>query len=263
MSLPSLAHWEITRDSLHQASQVLKFARLATLKPLPHYLHHSLQVVPEGLSTGLLPFGGELVLDCLHNAVTYRQPEREAIRVSLAGRSLATLSKAVADVLAKAGHPLELAQTELTSDRPLMIDPATAEDYAHALYSVFTATARFRARLLGSMSPIVVWPHHFDLSFLWFATDKASEQAPHMNFGFAPFSEGLPRPYLYVYAWPIPAGLMEVKLPARAHRHTSGWKGVLVHYDDLVNEGEPETVIEEILDDLYRSIAPLLSVAGS
>ena len=42
-----------------------------------------------------------------------------------------------------------------------------------------------RARLNGPMTPIVVWPEHFDLSFLWFASAQATDRFPHMNFGCA------------------------------------------------------------------------------
>src|SRR5919109_78870 len=73
---------------------------------------------------------------------------------------------------------------ELTNDAPLLIDAHASADYAQALDRVFTATARFRARLTGLQTPIVVWPEHFDLSFLWFATERATDEFPHMNFGF-------------------------------------------------------------------------------
>ena len=41
----------------------------------------------------------------------------------------------------------------------------------------------------GPQTPIVVWPEHFDLSTLWFPTNDRSDEAPVMNFGFAPFDE--------------------------------------------------------------------------
>jgi hypothetical protein len=50
------------------------------------------------------------------------------------------------------------------------------------VYRVFTAAARFRARLEGSQTPIVVWPEHFDLSTLWFPTNDRSDEAPLMDF---------------------------------------------------------------------------------
>lgn len=259
MLLPELNFWEDTRDSLHRASIVLREIRLQTVQPLPHHLHHSLQVVPEGLSTGLLPFGGEFVLDFIDSHLTYRESGSPTIDISLLGHSQTTLSEAVSALLAHLGHNITLPAEKLTNTETFVISPSLAEDYADALYSIFTATARFRARLNGVMSPIVVWPHHFDLSFLWFATNEASEQAPHLNFGFAPFSEGLPRPYFYAYAWPIPPGLLDIQLPSLAHWHTEGWTGVMIPYDSLHGMTGTSQIIEGFQTQIFQSIAPLLA----
>ena len=102
---------------------------------------------------------------------------------------------------------------------------------------------------------MVVWPGHFDLSFLWFATDNATEKGPHLNFGFAPFSDGLPRPYLYSYAWPLPAGFSASSLPPMAYWHTIGWTGVVVPYDELVKVADPEAVIEETFTEIYKTLS--------
>jgi hypothetical protein len=257
MRLPALAHWETTRDGLHQASQVLKQVRLLVADPLPHSLHYSLQVVPQGISTGVLPSGGELALDFQRSAVSYRR-DGSAAEIPLAGHSLASLAPAVSEMLRQAGIELSLPYEKLNEAALFQIDPALAADYAHVLYSVFTATARFRARLLGSLSPIVIWPHHFDLSFLWFATQEASEQAPHMNFGFAPFSPGLERPYLYAYAWPIPSGLLDLKLPAPGYWHTTGWTGVVIPYDEIAKSSDPEGIIEDLQYTIFKKVSPLL-----
>jgi hypothetical protein len=259
MLLPELTFWEDTRNSLHRASQVLKQIKAQTLEPLPHHLHVSLSIVPEGLSTGVLPFGGEFVLDFVGSRLLYRQAGKPTLEVFLNGHNQVTLIAAANKILTDAGQAITLSTEKLTDTEAFIISPSLAEDYAGVLYGIFTATARFRARLNGPMSPIVVWPHHFDLSFLWFATDEASENAPHLNFGFAPFSEGLPRPYLYVYAWPIPPGLLDVKLPELAQWHTSGWTGVVVPYDNLVGRTGIEELIEGLQHDIFKAIAPLLA----
>ena len=105
----------------------------------------------------------------------------------------------------------------LTGDAPLAVDAPTSAAYGEALYRVFTAVARFRARLAGPQTPIVVWPEHFDLSTLWFPTGDRSDSAPQMNFGFAPFDSSYPRPYLYAYAYPMPEGFEQlIDKPAMA-----------------------------------------------
>ena len=139
-----------------------------------------------------------------------------------------------------------------------MVDPQVSGQYMDALYRIFTAVARFRARLTGPMTPIVVWPEHFDLSFLWFATDKATDEFPHMNFGFAPFDAETERPYLYAYAYPMPDAFERLPLPARARWHTSGWRGALVPYDALTAVEHPEAEIEAIGAAIYGVLSPTL-----
>jgi hypothetical protein len=147
---------------------------------------------------------------------------------------------------------------ELTSDAPLDVDTTVSADYSHALYQVFTATARFRARLAGPQTPIVVWPEHFDLSTLWFPTNDRSDEAKVMNFGFAPFDGATERPYLYAYAYPMPVGFETLPLPAPASWHTVGWKGLFVAYDDLARADDPEALIESLFERVYELLAPTL-----
>ncbi|NJP07758.1 MAG: hypothetical protein HC837_20140 [Chloroflexaceae bacterium] len=173
-------------------------------------------------------------------------------------------------MLAERGHTLEVAKNEsgheaaLNNTTPLVVNPQQAADYAQALYRIFTATARFRARLFAPMTPIVVWPEHFDLSFLVFASEHASEDQPHMNFGFAPYSDGIARPYLYAYAWPLPdSGYSRTNMPALVHLDTPGFGGPLVWYDDFATMDDPEAVVEQVFLRIYHELWPLLQAANT
>jgi len=259
MPLPDLFNWQPTRDSLHRASQVISAVRAEVTPPLPNAMRLSLNVIPEGLSTGPLAFGGDLALDFTDLSIAYRQPGEASARLSLKGHSQWSLVGAVMNLLAEEGHDLNLNRDTLADQSPLHFDAHAAEEYADALYSIFTAAARFRARLFGPQSPVVVWPHGFDLSFLWFAGAGSNEhQDKHMNFGFSPGSPGFERPYLYCYASPSPAALADVPLPVLAHVNTHPWTGIVVHYDDLVGTNDSESVIEELYSEIYRAVSPLL-----
>src|ERR671936_784107 len=93
--LAPLSQWEATAHSLHKVAQIPGAIRLLVLDPVPNYLEMSLAIRPEGLSTGPLPFGGEVLLDFEQCAVLYKPPTREAIAVSLVGQSQASLLDAV------------------------------------------------------------------------------------------------------------------------------------------------------------------------
>jgi hypothetical protein len=257
--LPALLDWDKTRTSLHRASQVVSAVRASVTPPLPNALRLSLYPDRGGLSTGTLPFGGDLLLDLNSLAVVYRQPGEPDAHVSLNGHSQWTLAGAVVGMLYDEGHDVNIDRNQLADQNPFEINPQTSADYGLALDTVFTAAARFRARLFGPQSPVVVWPHGFDLSFLWFADGSADEHHdPHMNFGFSPASAGFERPYLYVYASPSPAELADVPLPPLAHLNTEGWTGVVVYYDNLLGESDPAAAIEKLYDEIYQAISPLV-----
>jgi hypothetical protein len=106
------------------------------------------------------------------------------------------------------------------------------------------------------MTPIVVWPEHFDLSFLWFAGQQADDRHPHMNFGFAPFSDDLDRPYLYAYAYPMPERFEQLPLPEGATWHTEGWQGMVYPYDTLAASTDPDGQVEAIFAQIDATLAP-------
>lgn len=287
MSLPSLTNWEATAQSLHKAAQMLGVIRMVRLPHVPNYLEMALKVKPEGVSTDVLPGGSEVTLDFQQARFVVRHGSMAPATVPLAGHSQVSLLKALlkelqkgelADLLkdasedglldkflaaaAAAGHDLSSPHNEITGTASLNVDASIGRDYSEALYRIFTGVARFRARLNGSMTPAVIWPGHFDLSFLWFATAHTEENAPHMNFGFAPYGGGIETPYLYVYAYPMPANSDNANklpaLPAPAYWHLEGWKGVVVRYPEIAKAADPEGYIEGLCEGIYRALRPLL-----
>ncbi len=258
MTLPPLANWTNTRDGLHRAAQVVGAVRAAVAEPEPNWVHLGLVPVSHGLTTGALPSVGELVLDFTALAILYHPPQKEPARFELAEHNQPSLADAVERGLAAAGHSVKLNREKLTSDAVIKIDPQQAADYAHVLYRLFETFKRFRASLPGVKTPAIVWPHGFDLSFLWFTTEQASEDAPHMAFGFSPGSGDPDRPYIYTYVYPVPDELTDHRLPPFTRWHTQGWTGTVTAYDDLAGRKSPETAVEETLRTLYDTLAPTL-----
>lgn len=291
MHLPTLnaPAWDMTIAALHRAAMLFGPVHNALRTPQKNYLHLPLQIQPWGLSSGALPKGGEISLHFEKAALHYRRPNGEIVAFSLQQHTQADLFKGLleamkadelaefyrdvqdSDVIAAMMTKLHADPTrveflkleEVTHTDSLSIDSALAADYAAALYTVFTGVARFRARLNGHMTPIVVWAEHFDLSTLWFLDGAMDDQKAHMNFGFAPFSNGLPRPYLYTYAYPYPAEMEVPALPQPARWHTSGWTGVVVDYDDLVTAEDPAAQVEALCLGIFAALRPLLGHPAS
>lgn len=254
MQLPPLSNWDSTRDSLHRAAQVIGVVKKALVPHQANALHLSLFVTPEGLTTERLEKGGRLALNFVRRAVEYHPAQGEKASIPLAGNNAATLASALVEYTAHERGSVDTLPLPPDATTPFSADPTVAADYARALYSVYTALARFRARLLGTMTPMVVWPHGFDLSFLWFRGNDLDEHSqPHLNFGFSPGSAGFPRPYLYVYAWPSPDDLTSRSRPSLARWFSGSWKGVVVDYDNLTDD-DPEAQIEALAQEIYHTL---------
>jgi hypothetical protein len=283
MALPSLENWTETSFGLHRGALLLGALQRLTQPPQPAYLELGLQVVPNGLAAGQLPAGGRVALDFNAGSLVYSPTSGAEVSFPLNNSSQAQVFTGLFGVLSQnelsgllpegedlaqrvsAGiaargdrYPAPRAET-LWNQTRIKLDAQAARSYLQVLQLVFTAVARFRARLLGLQTPLVVWPEHFDLSTLWFQGTAIDESQAHLNFGFAPFSEGLPDPYLYAYAYPYPQHYDPPSLPPGARWHTHGWTGVVLPYDAIAAQPNPAAFVEDACQAIYRGLLPLLA----
>lgn len=283
MTLPRLENWNETSFGLHRGALLLGALQRLTQPIQPAYLELGLQVVPNGLAAGQLPAGGRVALDINAGSLVYSPTSGAEVSFPLNNSSQAQVFAGLFGVLSQnelsgllpegedltqrvsAGiaargdrYPAPRPETLWDGTR-IKLDAQTARSYLQVLHLVFTAVARFRARLRGLQTPLVVWPEHFDLSTLWFQGTAIDESQAHLNFGFAPFSEGLPNPYLYAYAYPYPQHYDPPPLPPGARWHTHGWTGVVLPYDALAAQHDPAAFIEDACQSIYRGLLALLA----
>ena len=259
MALPDLTQdWTSTRKALHQAAQILGAVRAAVAPPQINYLHLGLKVLPGRLSTGQLPALGEWHLNLRTQTLHWYPLKQEPVALPVRGHSQRALTDTVLKVLARAGHTINLDRSRLGGETPLEPNPTTAAAYGDALTAIFEVFERLRGALPGAKTPLLVWPHGFDLSFLWFPRRIESEEQPHMSFGFSPASEGLERPYFYAYAHPIPPDLTALPLPEPARWHTSGWTGIMLPYDEVAPREDAEAVVAAALRNVFEQVSPQL-----
>jgi Family of unknown function (DUF5996) len=283
MTLPRLDHWTETSFGLHRGVLLLGALQRLTQPPQPAYLELGLQVVANGLAAGRLPAGGRVVLDFNAGSLVYSPASGAEVSFPLNGSSQAqifaglfgvlsqgelsallpdgaSLAERLSAGIASRGERYRPPRPEtLWDETTIKLDARSARTYLEALQLVFTAIARFRARLAGMQTPLVVWPEHFDLSTLWFRGAAIDEGQPHLNFGFAPFSDGLPDPYLYAYAYPYPQRYDPPPLPAAARWHTQGWTGVVLPYGAIADQSDPAAFVEEACQAIYSGLLALLA----
>ena len=160
---------------------------------------------------------------------------------------MAAFYRQTMDALTELGIAASVDAEQFSDDATLTYDP----DQARRLWQVFSLVnltlARFKGSLREETGPIVLWPHNFDLAFLWFSGRKVAGQDPadpehadeQMNFGFEPGDAGIPEPYFYVTAYPKPDGFAGSPLPAGATWQTEGWTGAVLRYAELLKQDDP------------------------
>lgn len=287
MSYPELNDWKATSWALHQAAMLLGPIHNTLLMKRRNYLHLPLFVESTGLVSQTLPKGGRIRINFKDAAVFYVRGSGEVVRFDLSDHTQSSLFQALLDAMrvdeytefladADENHLAKALVDKLHANRdqtafiqlnevshtdPLSVNGETASAYADVLYSVYTATARFRARLEGHMSPIVVWPEHFDLSTLWFVPDnpEMDEHKAHLNFGFTPYTpDQYEFPYLYAYVYPFPEPFEAPELPKPAFWNPEGWRGVVVNYADLKDEDDPAQFVEQLFSEVYEILSRLI-----
>ncbi len=251
MTLPDLSQWDGTRVAFHQAMQVLRSTRLLGVSPQPNDLAYGTIPTPSGPTTGPLSFGGALRLDFIRMAIVYEQDGAEVFAVDLAGHNQTSLFDAVFAGFEQAGHTLDPDRQKVTNTDPFDLDAGQARLTAEVMWRMFMALARFKAHLNGYQTPLVLWPHGFDLSTLWFAEGRVEYQDPHLNFGFSPYTPDVGQPYVFFYAWPAPDGLGD-RLPA-VWTWQPAWRtpGGVIRYDQLLGERDPEGMVTGALLEVY------------
>lgn len=249
--LDALSQWEPTRNTLHAISGVLSALRKAYTDPQPLALHLSLYIIPAGLSTGGTS-AGRFVLNFANATLEYYKPNRTVVWLPLSRYATsadlmgALLGEITAD-MPDASVPV-ISAPEIT---PLYVQDEQIKAYGQTLQMIYTAISRVRGRLLGTMTPIVVWSHGFDVSTLWFKGSELDEDQPHINIGFSPGSAGFPRPYVYVYAYPMPDGFETLPLPSLARWYTDTWKGAVIDYDALLTQKDLLPTLETQLTEIF------------
>ncbi|MDQ7025896.1 MAG: DUF5996 family protein [Anaerolineae bacterium] len=285
MPLPKLDNFQTMIHLLHQAVEIVAPIHGALRERQKNWLHLPMEIQPHGLSSGTYPKGGSLDIDFKKGMVVYHRPNGDSVSISMKLHSQESLFNALLaamkdDILAdffadiegdslaegfilkRSDGDKEAAAKSLETynhKEKLVFDTQLSGDYADALYAIFTGVARFRSRLNGHLTPIILWPEHFDLSTLWFRDAAMDESQAHLSFGFAPYTPGqYERPYLYAYAYPYPDDFEEQPLPTPAFWNTTGWKGVVVNYDDIASQENPALFVENLCRDIFAILKPII-----
>ena len=253
-----------TRDTLHGYSRILGDWLKACRGRRKHWWHASLRPSLAGLTTGVVhaDVRFELELDLRDGLLVGRVASGDELREPLVGQSSAALAAAVAEFLVAEGMPDGVAATVSESEK---ITPGYSAEMAavmaEALAAVAAAFEALRAGIVEETSPIQFWPHHFDLSMLWLPGTKIPGQDPgdeehsdkQMNFGFGFGDDGIPEPYFYITAYPLPETFPNLALPPGTQWKSEGFSGAVLAYRDLHAIADPEDYLLSLWNGLLAA----------
>jgi len=246
---------EPTRATMHAYAHAVAALPRAHALPDPLWWHISLKVRPDGFVTESMPLPGGGA------AFVRMDPRTHLIVVETSGGESRSFpmnagftATEMGNALIAAGSEFRLSgdydRSKFENDDPRPYDENDAVAFFGAFVAAEEALAIQRNQLEGTVGPIQLWPHGFDLAFEWFGTKmvpateggESSEAPGQVNVGFYPAGDA----YFYSNPWPFESEvLLNVALPSGAKWHTEGWNGSILAYADVVNRSDG---VERFLD---------------
>ncbi len=265
-SLPE--NLEPTRTTLH--AYALAVGAVPRVHAITHdkWWHSSLKVAVDGLATERMAFARgtfRLRMDLHRHEIVVETSTGGAQRFSMReGFTGTEMGDALIAAVAELGLEGDYARNKFAGDEPLVYEPEVASAFLGVLTNVEWTLATHRATLGGSVGPLQVWPHGFDLAFEWFGT-KVERSEEHgetvavpaqLNLGFYPRGDA----YFYSNPWPFDAeALLGVALPSGAVWHTDGWQGSMLRYADVAGLPDAADRVLDYAKAVFDAASPTLA----
>jgi hypothetical protein len=268
-AFPELNAKEIveTRDAVHVYAQVIGDWRTSCLAHRKHWWQITVYPSVRGLTTGMIQadIDFELELDLQADRLLGQIAGGDTLSEPLGGRSGRDLADIVASFLTDQGIDPALVPEDKKRESHSVTASGYSADIAASLgtaaRSVSAAMTAFRAPIAEETSLIQIWPHHFDLAMLWLPGEKIPGQDPadeeisdkQMNFGFVFGDAGIPEPYFYVTAYPLPDALPGLALPDGTIWQSEGFSGAVLLYRRLLEETNPQDYLVSLWTGLLSA----------
>jgi hypothetical protein len=242
-----------TRDFVQDVAKVLGKLQQAFVSPDPRDWDKGLLITEAGLSTQPLQIGDEQLAALLD----MRKGE-----LQIGGTEWQLEHFTAPQLLDELQHWLvgQGSQARITpptfGDTPGQFLPDQSKQLISALAWFQTAFTHIGERSSGGFtSPVLIFPHHFDLSLVWFPLSGEQQ----LSLGFSTGDATIAEPYLYLTAYPEPAGLSDRPLPAPAYWQHEGFSGAILRYRALSASRQPQELLESFAGALFEPGAELFN----
>jgi hypothetical protein len=255
LNLPELSIKTLrpTRDRLQDTGLALSSLQRAFLPKHPRQWQYGLEVNMRGISTQAFLVAGvetRASIDLVRGKV--RLGNDKWLLKECDGPALMEILQ---DWLATKGIEAKLEKPKFKGGNR-QIDRAQVETYAAALWWLDERFRGLKTSLNeGITSPILLYPHHFDLSLVWFPHDDERQ----LSVGWSTGDVTITEPYLYLTAYPEPARFTDLKLPPEAHWQKDGFSGAILPYANLQAGTDPEALFERFAARTFSQARPLFN----
>lgn len=239
-----------TRSYLQDLSRVIGKAQQAFVSPQAHDWQRGLEVLDGTIVTKPLPNTNKRIMMDLNSGIVEAGTQQWILGKITAPNLLTQIgqwltSQGVAD---KPEHPEYVASGAIYDKLQAQRMGQTLR-WAKAIFEDTKQTIT-----TGLTSPVLLYPHHFDLSLTWFPFDDNLQ----MGLGFSFGDEYIEEPYFYVTAWPEPKDFGAIELSTPGVWFNDGFHGAVLRHADLIDLPSPDLVVKAYCQSLLESAVPML-----
>lgn len=240
METLSYTNLKTTRDFLQDIAKIVGKVQQVFLPPDPNFWHMGLELTDAGLATQVLPDGTRIIIDIKHGFVTAGLESW-----NLAEISAPALLELFQQWLVARGVGTPLTQPELSTAKR-GYNKNQANKIADALYFANDILVEVKHEFVrGVVSPVLLYPHHFDLSLAWFPnrTNASEKHEKQYTFGFSTGDATITEPYFYATLYPKTSQFDRIVLPAPAYWHHKDFVAAIMNYNDATSLHDPANAI--------------------
>ena len=233
-----------TRDYIRDVAKAVGAFQRAFIKKHPRDWHYGLEVYMRGISTQPFIFQKEekRVLIDLHTSKV-RLDDQAWLLDEYAGPEILNNLRFW---LESRGFTAEIEAPKFNGGG--RYNDAQAKAYFEALWWLNRQFQIIKAGLKGGVTaPVLLYPHHFDLSLVWFPWDDERQLA----LGWSTGDENIRDPYIYLTAYPEPKDFNKQKLPAGAYWQTDGFSGAILPYNVLQSAPHPDKLLQDFAAGIF------------
>ncbi|MCG8443197.1 MAG: hypothetical protein MI723_15445 [Caulobacterales bacterium] len=246
------------REKLHRAAQWLARMARSYYPPADDDSHTALAFHGPSGAAGLPAIAGgrgdvipsfifpEMALALSHDAA--------GCILGLADMDEAARERAVRDALAEVGLDPARLVLELPYADEVPSAPDSAPDTEQAVeltryYANMEACLTELSGRFACISPVRLWPHHFDLARLISLDDAADpEAARSIGVGLAPDDSAYDQPYLYIAPWPPNLATDRLPAPAGLRWHQGDFTALVATAEEIMLGPDARARVDAAID---------------